>query len=156
VCVCRVSRNRVPKVGPRQLMTHLPTKSLPSNPTRRSGQPTLCPPTHRGRAADQVSIEQPCEEEWLTNSLSINHVTKRPNNSPRQIGRPSSVEQPCEAERPTNSLRRSGRPSLYRATLRGGPTDQLSIDQPIEAEWPTKSLSSNHVRRNARTTHRGR
>jgi hypothetical protein len=146
----QVSRNRVPKVGPRLLMTHLPTKSLPSNPTRRSGQPTLCPTTQRGGAANQLSIEQPCKAERSTNPAEQLTEAELPtkslsSNPARWSGRPTH-----EAERPTNSLstnspRRSGRPNLCRPTHRGGATDQLT-----EVERPTMSSSSNSARRKPR------
>lgn len=66
-----------------------------------------------------------------TNSLS----SKPASRSSDQV----SVEQLSKAEHTTksmlsNSARRSGRPTPYRVTLRGGATDQPSVEQPCEAE----------------------
>lgn len=52
-------------MGPSVLTTHLSIKPLLSNPTRRSGQPSVCRATLRGVAYDQVSAEQPYEAEHM-------------------------------------------------------------------------------------------
>jgi hypothetical protein len=97
-----------------------PTKSLSSNPVRRSEQPTLCRATLRGGAANQPSVEQPCEVAWPTKSL------------------------------PSNPTRWSDRPSFCRTTLRGGAVDQLSVEQPYEVEHTTKSRPSKSARRRSK------
>lgn len=87
----------MPKIGPRLLTAHLSTKSLLSNPARRSGQPSLYQATLRGGTADQVSTKQPYEAERSTKSLSSNHA------------------------------RRSGRSILCRATRRGEGLDLVLL-----------------------------
>jgi hypothetical protein len=72
-----------------------------------------------------------------------------------------STEQPYEAERPTNPLpskptRRSGRPTLCWANLRGEVTDQPSVEQTWEAKRPINPLPSNPARRSDRPTLWGR
>jgi hypothetical protein len=66
--ICRLSRKRVPKVSPRLLNGPLVDQ-------------TLYRATLRGGAADQPSVEQPCEAEWPTKPLTSNPV--------RQSGRPT-------------------------------------------------------------------
>jgi hypothetical protein len=53
---------------------------------------------------------------------------------------------------PSNPARQNSRPTLCRATLRGGAADQPSAKQPYETERPTKHSPSNLARRSDRPT----
>lgn len=115
----------MPKVGPRFLTSHPPTKLSLSNSTWRSGRPSPYRATLRDGVVDQFLVEQPCEAERLTNSLS------------------------------SNPMRQSSRRSPHRATLQDGVVDQLLVERPCEAEQLTNSLSSNPTRQSEQpSTHR--
>jgi hypothetical protein len=108
------------------------TKSLPSNLTRRSRQPSPCRANPRGRKGDQVPMKQTHEAGRATKYLSSNPHKSRASD-------PVTIEQCCKAERTTKSLssnltRRSKRPSPCRAN-------------PLKVERMTKSLSNNLLRR---------
>jgi hypothetical protein len=99
----------VPKVDPKPvnspLIDQLPakqtceverlTKFLPSNPTTRSGRPTFCLETLRGKEFDKLLANQPCEAERPTNPF--------PSNLARRSHDQVLVEQRLEAERTIES-----------------------------------------------------
>jgi hypothetical protein len=73
---------------PKKLLRNGPsTKTVSSNPVRRSGRPSLCQSTPRGGADNRPSAEQPREAERTIKSL--------PSNPTRRDKRPG----PCQANR---------------------------------------------------------
>lgn len=74
------------------------TKSLSSNPARRSGRPSLYRAL-RGGATNQVSAEQPYEVERLTKYLSSNLEAERPTKL-------SEAEAPIQYNGPTSATTR--------------------------------------------------
>jgi hypothetical protein len=79
-------------------LAHLPISPVSSNTTRWSGRPDTLPSkpvwrsdrpsphrsSLRGREADQVPAEQPCEAEWLTNT--------QPSDSTRRSSQSSAID----------------------------------------------------------------
>lgn len=73
--ICQAPKNEVPNGSPKNSLkwpASLSDGSLPSNSARRNERPALCRATLGGGAGDQLSTEQPREEERTTNSLSSN------------------------------------------------------------------------------------